>query len=72
MLMWWIQVLLEEALKWKNFGVLAVKLENVTERWELVLQFIYKHFSTLFNVDTPILRVTLVNRSIAKLTPLGL
>ena len=40
-----------------------------TERCELVLQLIYKHFSMFLNVDMPTLWATRVNYCIMKLTP---
>jgi len=52
-------------------AILQVR-ENITERRELVLQLIHKHFSTFLNADMPTLRATQFNHCIRKLTPLGL
>ena len=52
MLTWWIQ---EEALKWRNFSVLAILKVR-----ELVLQLIHKRFSIILNADMPTLWATWV------------
>ena len=64
MFTWWIRILPEEALKWSNFGILAV-LKDRKCYWKVrnSLTAILQVFQHVFNVDMPTLRAAQVNEA---------
>jgi len=73
MLTWWIRALPKEALKWRNFGVLAVlKVRKCYWKVKISLTAHSQAFQHVLNADMPTLQATWVNHCIRKLTLLGL